>query len=189
MSKLSKYFVNGLIFTVPVTLTIYVFYLVFINIDNILKIPIPGVGFVSILAIVTLVGFLVSNFITRRLLFWFDDLMNRLPLVKLIYSSIKDLINAFLGEKKTFSQPVMVKLSRDSDAHALGFITCDSLQNFGLHDYIAVYLPQSYNFAGNLLVFPREQVYFLEANSSELMTFIVSGGVASGDSKNGDDAQ
>lgn len=189
MGRLSKYFINGLIFTVPVTLTIYIFYLAFINIDSILKIPIPGAGFLSILAIVTLVGFLVSNFITRKLLFWFDDLMNRLPLVKLIYSSVKDLINAFLGDKKTFSQPVLVKLSGDGNAHALGFITCDSLDNFGLKEYIAVYLPQSYNFAGNLLVFPRNQVQLLEANSSELMTFIVSGGVASGECRNGEEAK
>ncbi len=185
MKRLSRYFINGLIFTVPVILTIYIFYLVFTYIDSILRIPIPGVGFVSIIVIITLIGFLVSNFITRRLLYWFDDLMERLPLVKLIYSSVKDLINAFLGDKKTFSQPVMVRLSGEGSAHALGFITCDSLNNFGLDEYVAVYLPQSYNFAGNLVVFPKDHVYLLDANSSELMTFIVSGGVAASENRNG----
>lgn len=189
MKKLSKYFLNGLVFMVPLVLTIYIFYLVFTKVDSMLRIPlpgvgvIPGVGFLSTLLIITLAGLLVSNFITRRLLYWFDDIMERLPLVKLIYSSVKDLVNAFLGDKKTFSRPVMVKLSKDSDAHALGFVTCECLDGFGLDDYIAVYLPQSYNFAGNLLVFPREQVYELTVNSSDLMTFIVSGGVAASDTR------
>ncbi|MEN6391119.1 MAG: DUF502 domain-containing protein [Syntrophomonas sp.] len=191
MKRLSKYFLNGLIFIVPSALTIYIIYLLFVTIDNLLKIPlpgvgvIPGVGFVTTLILITLVGLLVSNFLTRKLLFWFDNVMERLPLVKLIYSSIKDLVNAFLGDKKTLSRPVMVKLSKDTEAHALGFITCDSLKNFGLEEFIAVYLPQSYNFAGNLLVFPREQVTPLDVNSSDLMTFIVSGGVAAGESGGG----
>ena len=104
--------------------------------------------------------------------------MSRLPLVKLLYGSIKDLLNAFAGEKKSFNRPVLVKLGPDSSAHVLGFITCDSLLKFGLEEYISVYVPQSYNFAGQLLVFPREQVQPLDTGSADLMTFIVSGGVA-----------
>ncbi|HWP97841.1 MAG TPA: DUF502 domain-containing protein [Syntrophomonadaceae bacterium] len=185
MKRLTRYFLNGLLFMVPFMLTLYIFFQVFTRIDHILKIPIPGigiipgVGFITTLLIITLVGFLVSNFLTRKIFYWFDGIMNRLPLVKLVYSSVKDLIGAFLGDKKTFNRPVLVRLSQETEAHALGFVTCDSLDNFGLDDYIAVYLPQSYNFAGNLLVFPRDQVRALETNSSELMTFIVSGGVAS----------
>lgn len=185
MKRISRYFLNGLLFMVPLVLTLYIFYQVFISIDRLLKIPIPGigvipgVGFITTLLIITLVGLLVSNFITRRIFYWFDGLMNRLPLVKLIYSSVKDLIGAFLGDKKTFNHPVMVRLSTMSEARALGFVTCDSLERFGLDDYVTVYFPQSYNFAGNLLVFPRSQVQPLKVNSSEIMTFIVSGGVVS----------
>ncbi|MDD2619557.1 MAG: DUF502 domain-containing protein, partial [Syntrophomonadaceae bacterium] len=185
MKKLSRYFLNGLIFIVPIVLTLYIFYVVFVKIDSLIKIPlpgigtIPGVGFIATIALITLTGMLVSNFITRKLLLLMDNLLNRLPLVKLLYSSIKDLINAFLGDKKTFSKPVIVSLSSDSHAHVLGFITCESLDSFNLPEYVAVYVPQSYNFAGNLLIFPREQVQVLDANSSDVMTFIVSGGVAS----------
>jgi uncharacterized membrane protein len=184
MKKLTSYFLNGLLFIVPIVVTLYVVYILFIKVDGLLKIPIPGigiipgVGFLATLVIITLTGFLVSNFLTKRLLLLFDRLMSRLPLVKLLYGSIKDLLNAFAGEKKSFNRPVLVKLGPDSSAHVLGFITCDSLAKFGLEEYISVYVPQSYNFAGQLLVFPREQVQPLDTSSADLMTFIVSGGVA-----------
>jgi uncharacterized membrane protein len=184
MKRLANYFLNGLLFMVPIVVTLYVLYILFIKVDGLLKIPIPGigvipgVGFLATLVIITLTGFLVSNFLTKRLLLLFDGLMSRLPLVKLLYGSIKDLLNAFAGEKKSFNRPALVKLGPDNSAHVLGFITCDSLTKFGLEEYISVYVPQSYNFAGQLLVFPREQVQPLDTSSADLMTFIVSGGVA-----------
>lgn len=184
MKRLANYFLNGLVFVVPIVVTVYVVYILFVKIDGILKIPlpgvgiIPGVGFLATIVIITLTGFLVSNFLTQKLMLLFDRLMSRLPLVKLLYGSIKDLLNAFAGEKKSFNRPVLVRLGSDSSAHVLGFVTCDSLAKFGLADYISVYIPQSYNFAGQLLVFPREQILPLDTSSADLMTFIVSGGVA-----------
>lgn len=184
MNRFARYFLNGLLFIVPIFLTLYIIYLLFVKIDSLLQIPlpgigiIPGVGFVVTILIITLTGVLVSNLITRRFMSLMDRLFNRLPLVKILYSSIKDLINAFLGEKKTFNQPVLVTIIPGSNASALGFVTSESLQHLGVDDMVAVYFPQSYNFAGNLLLFPREQVSPIEASSSEVMTFIVSGGVA-----------
>lgn len=184
MKKIINYFFKGLLFMVPIALTIYIFYIVFVKIDGLLKIPvpgvgiIPGVGFVATILLVILVGFLVSNFLTKKLFVLIDRLLNRLPLVKLLYGSIKDLLNAFVGDKKSFNKPVLVKLSDEGSAHVMGFITCESLSQFGLKDYVAVYVPQSYNFAGQLLIFPKENIELLETNSSEMMTFIVSGGVA-----------
>jgi uncharacterized membrane protein len=184
MKKLSKYFFQGLLFMVPIVLTIYIFFIVFVKIDGLLQIPlpgvgvIPGVGFIATILLLIFIGFLASNFLTKKLLVWMDILFNRLPLVKLLYGSIKDLLNAFVGDKKSFNKPVLVKLSAEASAHVLGFVTSESLSNFGLDDYVSVYIPQSYNFAGQLLIFPREQVQPLEANSAEMMTFIVSGGVA-----------
>ncbi|HZK86391.1 MAG TPA: DUF502 domain-containing protein [Syntrophomonas sp.] len=96
----------------------------------------------------------------------------------LLYGSVKDLLNAFVGDKKSFNKPVLVKLSNESHAHVMGFITCESLNSFGLDDYMSVYVPQSYNFAGQLLIFPRGHVQPLESNSADMMAFIVSGGVA-----------
>lgn len=183
MKKLVSYFFEGLLFMVPLVLTIYIFYFVFQKIDGLLQIPlpgigvVPGVGFVATILLVIMVGFLVSNFLTRRLFVWTDLLLNRLPLVKLLYGSLKDLLGAFVGDKKSFTKPVLVQLAANGSAHVMGFITSESMDNFGLEDHLSVYVPQSYNFAGQLLVFPRGQVRPLEANSSEVMTFIVSGGV------------
>ncbi len=96
----------------------------------------------------------------------------------MLYNAIRDLVEAFAGEKKKFDKPVLVTLGTSSYAKVIGFMTRESLDNLGLKDHVAVYLPQSYNFAGNVLIFPKEAVTPLDIESSEVMTFIVSGGVA-----------
>lgn len=190
MKRLSRYFLQGLLFMVPLVLTLYIFYFLFIKIDGLIKIPlpgigiIPGIGFITTILLITLIGFLVSNFLTRKLFIWLDTLLNKVPLFKLLYGSVRDLLNAFVGNKKSFTQPVLVKLSHEGLAHVLGFITCETLASFGLEEYVAVYVPQSYNFAGQLLVFPREQVHLLSAGSTDIMAFIVSGGVATAGNDN-----
>jgi uncharacterized membrane protein len=95
----------------------------------------------------------------------------------MIYTSVKDLIGAFVGDKKSFDKPVLVTISPSSNIQVIGFITRESLENIGFSDKVGVYLPQSYNFAGNLLVVPREQVTPLDVDSGDIMAFIVSGGV------------
>ncbi|MGI5912216.1 MAG: DUF502 domain-containing protein [Syntrophomonadaceae bacterium] len=188
MKRLANYFIKGLLFMVPIVITIYVVYIIFVKVDSLLRIPLPGIGilpglgFVITLAIITLTGFLVSNFVTQSLLLVFDQFMSNVPLVKILYGALKDLLNALAGDKKSFNRPVLVKLGSDNSAHVLGFITCDSLARFGLSEYISVYIPQSYNFAGQLLVFPRDQVHLLDAASSDIMAFIISGGVTGQDS-------
>ncbi len=177
MKQLTKYFFNGLAFLVPVAVTLYVVYAIFIKIDRLFKFPIPGMGVLVTLVVITIIGFLASNFLTRWVIYIVDGLLRRLPLVKMIYTSIKDLIHAFVGEKKGFNRPVMVSLG--AGVKAFGFITCDSLENLGLKDTVSVYLPQSYNFAGNLVIVPADQVTPLVTDSGDLMAFIVSGGIAS----------
>jgi uncharacterized membrane protein len=105
-------------------------------------------------------------------------MFRRLPLVKMIYTSVKDLIGAFVGDKKGFNKPVKATLLPGSNVHVLGFITEESLSKFGLEDTVAVYLPQSYNFAGNLILVPKEQVTPIDADSGDVMAFIVSGGIS-----------
>ena len=107
-----------------------------------------------------------------------DRALKRLPLVKLIYTSIKDLINAFMGDKKSFNRPVAVTVNPATGLKTLGFITRDGLHALGMPLHVAVYFPQSYNFAGYLAVVPREHVETLDVNSAELMTFIISGGIS-----------
>jgi uncharacterized membrane protein len=179
MKRLTKYFFEGLLVIVPLAATIYVIYAVFTKIDSIFKFKIPGMGFVITILSIIIIGFISSNFITRKLVRLVEMIFTKLPLVKMIYTSVKDLIGAFVGDKKSFDKPVLVTLSPGSNVQAIGFVTRDSLGNIGFADKVAVYLPQSYNFAGNLVVIPREQVTPISAESGDIMAFIVSGGVKS----------
>ena len=181
MKKLTKYFFEGLIFLVPALVTVYVIYFVFSKIDGLFRFRVPGMGFVVTIAAITFIGFVASNLLTRRLLAVVDRSLRRLPLVRMIYMSVKDLTGAFVGEKKRFDKPVLVKLSSGGEVQVIGFVTEESLDAYGLMDSVAVYLPQSYNFAGNLIIVPRDQVTRLKAESGQVMAFIVSGGVTGHD--------
>jgi uncharacterized membrane protein len=178
VKRVVRYFLEGLLYVIPLAATVYILYTIFVTVDSWLGLPVPGAGFLLTIAGITAIGFLASNVLTRGLLSLVAALFEKMPVIKLIYSAIKDLIGAFVGEKKSFDKPVLVTLTRDGHAKAIGFVTRESLDAYGLHDHVAVYLPQSYNFAGNLLLFPKEQVQPLEVDSSEAMTFLVSGGVS-----------
>ncbi|MBI5183976.1 MAG: DUF502 domain-containing protein [Nitrospinae bacterium] len=177
MKKLTKYFFEGLLVLVPLVATIYVIYIIFVKIDRLFRFEIPGMGFAATILIITAIGFIASNFLTKGLIRLIDRIFSRLPLVKMIYTSIKDLIGAFVGEKKGFNKPVFVALSPESNIRVIGFVTRESLNNIGLADSVAVYLPQSYNFAGNLIVVPKDQVTPISAEGGRVMAFIVSGGI------------
>jgi uncharacterized membrane protein len=127
--------------------------------------------------LVTLIGMLTTNVVGRRVFQLTDRALSGMPLVKLIYTSIKDLIGAFVGDHKSFDQPAAVALF-PGGARMLGFVTREALHMLGLPGHVAVYFPQSYNFAGQLFVVPREQVELLDVASSEVMTFVVSGGIS-----------
>ncbi len=177
MKRLLNYFFRGLVVTAPVAITIWISVVVFQTIDRWLGLPIPGLGFVITLVLITLVGFLASNLLTRGLVNLVERVMARLPFVRLLYSSTKDLLNAFVGEKRRFDKPVMVHLFAGGSVKALGFVTQESLSALGAGGDVAVYFPQSYNFAGQVLLVSAAQVARLEAASSDVMAFIVSGGV------------
>lgn len=179
MKRISQYFLQGLLFLVPLFVTVYVIYWVFVKIDGVLNFPVPGMGFLATIAMITLVGFVASNFLTRNIVHLVDRLFARLPLIKIIYTSMRDLVNAFVGDKKSFNRPVQVVISSESNIRVLGFATRESLESFGIQDSVAVYLPQAYNFAGNLIIVNREQVTGLPGDPGEVMKLIVSGGVSS----------
>ena len=179
MKRISQYFLQGLLFLVPLVVTVYVIYWVFVRIDGFLNLPVPGLGFIVTIVFITLVGFGASNFLTRNLVHLVDKIFVKLPLVKMIYTAIKDLVNAFVGDKKSFNRPVQVVIDRESNLRVIGFATRDSLDTIGIQGSVAVYLPQSYNFAGNLIIVDREQVVPISADPGEVMKLIVSGGVSS----------
>lgn len=183
MRRLANWFFQGLIVTAPIFLTLYICWIVFRRIDSWLGLRIPGAGFLVTIALITVVGFLASNLLTRSVVGALDTVMKRLPFVRLLYSSTRDLLNAFVGEQRRFDRPVLVTLTPGTGIRALGFVTQESLSRFALDRDVAVYVPQSYNFAGNLLIVPREQVAPIPAESSEVLAFIVSGGVTGSDRK------
>lgn len=177
MKRLAGYFFQGLIFLVPIAITVYVFYSIFTKIDSLLGIPIPGAGFFVTIVLVTFIGFLASNIFIKKVLNLVDRAFNRVPLIRLLHTATKDLLSAFLGDKRSFEKPVLVTLLPGSNVKVIGFITKESLASWGMVNEVVVYLPQSYNFAGQIIVVPKEQVTIINASSSEVMAFIVSGGV------------
>jgi uncharacterized membrane protein len=178
MRLLLRYFFRGLLVFVPAVLTIAIVVFVFRTIDSLVGLPVPGAGFLATIALIVIVGALASNFVTRRLFELVEGIFRRLPFVKILYSAIRDVTDAFVGERKGFDRPVTVVVNEASGVRAVGFLTRESLPEIGLPDHASVYLPQSYNFAGQMLVVPRRLVAPLEAPGADAMAFIVSGGAA-----------
>jgi uncharacterized membrane protein len=178
MRSIMRYLLRGTLVVVPTTVTLYVVYLAFSTLDRVLPLGVPGLGLVVTLGLITLIGLLSSNVIGKTLVDELESLVGRLPLVKLVYTSIKDLMSAFVGDKKRFDRPVSVSLVPGGALRALGFVTRDDLSSLGLSDYVAVYFPQSYNFAGNMVLVHRGLVEPLGAHNADVMTFIISGGVS-----------
>lgn len=177
MKRLLVYFIRGLLITLPTVVTGWLLWQIFDRLDNLLGISTPGVGLTLMVVLITVIGFLGSNLVSRSVVSAFEDLVERLPLVRLVYNATKDVIGAFVGEKKRFDKPVVVSMSPDGAIRALGFITQESLAQVGTATTIVVYLPLSYSFAGWTCVVDASRVRRLDTASSEFMAFIVSGGV------------
>jgi uncharacterized membrane protein len=177
MTRLATYFLRGVVLTVPLAVTVWICWIILRTIDGWLGIDIPGAGFVVTMLGITLVGFLGTNLLWNSLMERMEQVLDRLPFVRILYNSTKDLLDAFVGEKRRFDRPVMVAMSADGAVRTFGFITQQSLEKLGLPDDVAVYFPQSYNFAGQLVVVPSSRITRLDAVSSDVLAFIVSGGV------------
>lgn len=185
--KLLGYFLRGVLFTVPLAGTLYVIYKIFEYIDGILPFNIPGLGLITLIAALTFAGYAGAYIIGQPVIQYFQQLLDKAPLIKTIYTSIKDLLSAFVGNEKKFDRPVLVRLNKDAQVEKLGFITRDDLSSLGIEGgKVAVYLPHSYAFSGNLFIVPKENVKPINASSAEIMKFIVSGGVAKLSNENGE---
>ena len=182
MKRLVSYFFQGLLVLLPIALTFWLLGGAAWTIDawarDKLHIPVPGAGLLLALVFTTVVGFLASHFFTKRLVVAFERLIDRLPVVKMLHIALKDLLSAFVGPDRRFDQPVLVDLQPGGAVRGVGFITRDSLPAYGLPDTLAVYFPQAYNFAGQVVLVPRSAVTAIEVPSAEVMAFIVSGGIS-----------
>ena len=173
-----RYFFSGTLFIVPLDATAYFIYISFSWLDNLLDLPYPGLGFAIILFAITGFGYLTTNFAFKTATDWFDHGMNKIPLVKLIYSAVKDLLDAFVGNKKKFNKPVLVRINKDNSLYQIGFITQSDLTDIGIDDMVVVYFPHSYAFSGFHYFVPKENIKPLNISGPTAMKFIVSGGVS-----------
>lgn len=195
--NLLKYFLQGLVILAPIIITAWAVFSLFNYIDNILPnfihtlFPvfykpdaegniqkIPGVGFVVIVVIIVLTGWISSSFIVGKVVEFLDHILERTPVIRFIYTAVKDFLEAFAGEKRKFDKPVLVSVDA-ADVWRMGFMTQDNGGRFGLKHHVVVYVPHSYAVSGIVYVVPIEKVKFLtDVSSTEAMKFALSGGVA-----------
>lgn len=187
MKLLLKNFLNGILTIVPIILVIYVIYKTFVFMDGLLggflreylqNDYVPGIGLLVTIVLITLLGWLSTRFITGSIIRLIDRLLDNIPIVKTIYSVIKDTIQSFLGEKKSFSKVAIVTVP-GTEMKSLGFITAEELENLysPLKGYVAVYIQQSFQVAGFTFLIPKDQVEVIDVKPEEAMKFILSGGM------------
>ena len=177
MSNLLNNFLRGLLLLVPMAAAIYVVVYLYNFLDNLIPVVknIPGLSFVLVVLFITMVGSFARRYNTG-MINWFENIIKDIPLLNLVYSSIKDLMTSFMGEKKKFNKPVLVKV--ESSLYKPGFVTSNDLKEIGLPGKVSVYLPHSYNFSGNVFITDKKNVIPLKNSSSEVMKYRVSGGIS-----------
>ncbi|MBW7890096.1 MAG: DUF502 domain-containing protein [Chitinophagaceae bacterium] len=189
LSKLLQIFLQGLIILAPIVITIWALTSLFNFIDSILPdiiekffpgfsdYNLPGVGFVVAIVVIFLVGYVSSSFVVGKLVELFDSILQKTPGIKIIYTTVKDFFEAFAGNKRKFDKAVLVAIE-SPDIWRIGFVTREEIEEFGLHEYVAVYVPQSYAFAGHLYFVKKERVRRVtDLTSADAMKFAISGGV------------
>lgn len=184
MRWLVSQFLKGCLVLFPIVGTTYAVWFLLSTVDHlvagIIHVPAPGLGLVVAISAITGVGIIASNVVGRTIVRRIDRLIDHVPLIGLLYGAIRDLVGAFVGERRSFDRPAVVRIG---DLRVLGFVTRERFDDPRLDGCVAVYVPQSYNFAGQLVIVDRAQVELLDVKGSEFLAFIVSGGLhATGDS-------
>lgn len=185
MKRLGSYLIQGVLLVGPLAATVYIVFFLFQFTDGLLSaylekyfdLKIPGLGILIILVFLILLGVIGETIFARPLKFLVRRILERAPLLKLIYTSVKDLFSAFVGKEKKFHRPVVVLVDEKNDLWRMGFLTNEKMDEMGLEGKVAVYFPFSYNISGILYVVPAERVKPMNISPSEAMKFIISGGV------------
>lgn len=178
MSRIFGYFARGCLVLVPLLLTLYALVAIVNQADTWLGVTTPGLGLILVLSGTTLVGFLASHYLGRSAYLAFDRAMERVPVVRILYRSIRDIVSALIGEKAAFGTPVLVRLDLGSELRVVGFLTRTSVPFPHLDGHVTVYVPQAYNIGGQVLLLPKDQVEPLPVQPTEALTFVLSGGAA-----------
>lgn len=190
LKTLFNYLVRGALVILPIAAALFFIYWAVSKVDSALNLSnviwvdqtgkpvyIPGLGILTVIVILIVVGIIVTNFVTEPIKKWFGRWFKRLPVFNVIYTSFKDLTEAFVGDDKKFSEPVVVEIN-ESGLKQIGFLTQKDLSKIGYSGDVAVYFPLSYSFAGQLCIVNSNKVKALNMSASEAMKFIVSGGVS-----------
>ncbi len=191
-----QYFFQGIIIIAPIGITIYVVVWMFSLVDNFLPdilyalFPnwmtapdgslrtIPGLGFLMVVIIVTIIGWISTSFVVSKILSFLNRLLEQMPGIKYIYSAVRDFLEAFGGNRKKFDKPVLVSVDA-TDTWRIGFITQHDATQFGLATHVAVYVPLSYALTGVVYFVTKEKIKLItNMNSAEAMKFVISGGVS-----------
>jgi len=185
MKKFTSYFLQGLLYSAPIGITIFIIYQAFGFVDGILKPPIegylnlhiPGLGLLLMVIFITMVGILGQSVVAQPFKAAIERLIQKAPFLHMVYTSIRDFMEAFVGKEKKFNQPVSILVSKDPEIERFGFITSHDLSEIHMKGKVAVYIPLSYGFMGELFIVPAENVKLVDMPAGEMMKFIVSGGV------------
>ncbi|MBD1366048.1 DUF502 domain-containing protein [Mucilaginibacter sp. ZT4R22] len=187
---LLNYFIKGLLIVVPLGAAFFLIFWAVSTLDNALNLSahlwvdkngkpiyIPGLGILNVFVIIFIAGILVTNVITDPIKNWFRRWLNRLPIFKFLYSSIKDLTEAFVGDEKKFNEPVLVEVN-EFGLKKIGFMVRKDMSSIGLPGEVAVYFPWSYSFAGQVVIISAAKVTPIDKSAAEIMKFVISGGVS-----------
>jgi len=191
LGALLNYFLKGVIVVVPIGAAVFLIYWAVSTIDNALNLSdviladsktgepvhIPGLGILNVFVVIMIAGVLVTNVVTDPIKKWFNRWINKLPLFKFLYSSIKDLTVAFVGDEKKFNEAVVVEIN-EFGLKKIGFLVQKDLTKLGLPGEVAVYFPYSYSFAGQVVIVAADKVKPLDKNAADMMKFVISGGVS-----------
>nr|WP_294947654.1 DUF502 domain-containing protein [uncultured Mucilaginibacter sp.] len=190
LGALLNYFIKGLLIVVPLGAAFFLIFWAVSTLDNALNLSahlwvdkdgkpiyIPGLGIVNVIVIILIAGILVTSVITDPIKNWFRRWLNRLPIFKFLYSSIKDLTEAFVGDEKKFNEPVLVEVN-EFGLKKIGFMVRKDMASIGLPGEVAVYFPWSYSFAGQVIIISADKVKPIDKSAAEIMKFVISGGVS-----------
>ncbi len=186
MKKLATYFLQGLLLVGPLFVTGYIVYKIFQFLDSILNtyiewylgFDIPGLGLLLIFIILVLLGMAGETILARPVKKVIARTLDKLPFLKLIYTSVNDIFSAFVGKEKRFHHPVLVLINKENDLWKIGFITNEAPTGIGLTDIVAVYFPHSYAFSGEIYFVPNTSIRQISMRPTDAMKFILSGGLS-----------
>ena len=191
--KLKTYFWAGLLVLIPLVLTIFIIWKLFLAIDGLLsgfinnmleRIGIPatsmGLGFISVVLLIFLTGMIAKNYFGRKVIKIGENIVTKIPLINRIYMAIKQISNAFFSEKReVFKKAVLIEYPRKG-IYSIGFYTQDTkgeVQDRLKQDVVSIFLPTTPNpTSGFLLFVPKTDVTELDMTIEEALKLVISGG-------------